>query len=238
MTKKDWATRGIEPVKGASRVTAFQMLLWSRLEEWSSGWSGCLDYIDRLHEPKVTPRPPFDYLASLAKEFLITRVLTIPYNQIEEIDDSDPSSLDALMFDPDGVLAREYFVMANLLKIFHRHMDVLPRSLQQMKAKWEQIYPGVDSDLTHRFAEDTQLTLLKNWTRLTDHVDELHRKLVERVEKRSAELLNLRDSVSSHRSMGRPIRGGTCDVAYMLQLMIARGFTGAGSDGVHVIVRQ
>jgi hypothetical protein len=100
------------------------------------------------------------------------------------------------MFDPRGWLAKEYFVAAHLLKIFRRHIDVLPRSLEQMRSKWERIYPGVDSDLLQRFDIPTQLALLKNWSRLADHLDALHGKLVHRIEKTSGELLNLRNSVS------------------------------------------
>lgn len=98
------------------------------------------------------------------------------------------------MFDPR--LAEEYFVAAHLLKIFRRQTDVLPRSLEQLRSKWERIYPGVDSDLLQRFDEPTQLELLRNWSRLVDHANSLHGKLSHRIEKTSSELLNLRDSVS------------------------------------------
>jgi hypothetical protein len=100
------------------------------------------------------------------------------------------------MFDPRGWLAKEYFVTAHLLKIFRQHIDVLPRSLQQMRSKWEMTYPGVDSDLLQRFDNPTQLALLKNWSRLIDHADALHGKLAHRIEKTSGELLNLKNSVS------------------------------------------
>lgn len=107
------------------------------------------------------------------------------------------------MFDPQ--LAEEYFVAAHLLKIFRRQIDVLPRSLEQVRSKWERIYPGVDSDLLQRFDEPTQLTLLRNWSRLVDHANALHGKLSHRIEKTSSELLNLRDSVSIIDSFGQHI---------------------------------
>ncbi len=100
------------------------------------------------------------------------------------------------MFDPRGWLAKEYFVTAHLLKSFRQHIDVLPRSLQQMWATWERIYPGVDSDLSQRFNDLTQLGLLENWSRLVDYAHALHGKLAHRIEKTSGELLNLRNSVS------------------------------------------
>jgi hypothetical protein len=111
------------------------------------------------------------------------------------------------MLDPRGWLRDEYFVAAYLLKIFRRHIDVLPRSLKEMRSKWERIYPGVDSDLTQRFDEPTQLTLLRNWSRLIDHAEALHGKLANRIEKRSAELLSLRDSVSITEPWRRTPRG-------------------------------
>jgi hypothetical protein len=100
------------------------------------------------------------------------------------------------MFDPSGLLAKEYFVAAHLLKSFRRHIDVLPRSLEQMRSKWERTYPGVDSDLLQRFDHPTQLTLLKNWARLLDHAEALHGKLVHRIEKTSSELLSRRNNLS------------------------------------------
>jgi len=72
----------------------------------------------------------------------------------------------------------------------------MARSLEQMRVKWDRTYPGVDSDILQRFDNPTQLVLLKNWSRLIDHADDLHGKLVHRIEKTSAELLNLRNSVS------------------------------------------
>lgn len=167
MTKKLWSERGMEPVKGSSGITAFQMLLWGGVDEWSRGWGSCLDHVDRLYEV-----------------------------QVKDIDDSNPEKLHDLMFDPQGWLAKEYFVAAHLLHIFRQHIDVLPRSLAQMRAKWETIYPGVDADLLQRFDNPTQLRLLKNWSRLIDHADALHGKLVHRIEKTSAGLLNRRNSVS------------------------------------------
>lgn len=100
------------------------------------------------------------------------------------------------MFDPCGQLAKGFFITAHLVKIFRRHIDALPRSMQQMGAKWEQTYPGVDSDLTQRFDEPIQLALLNNWDKLLDHADALHGKLAHRMEKMSSELLSRRDSVS------------------------------------------
>jgi hypothetical protein len=43
MTRKDWATRGMEPVTGASGITAFQMLLWTGVDDWSEGWNRCFN---------------------------------------------------------------------------------------------------------------------------------------------------------------------------------------------------
>jgi len=53
MTKQDRSGRGIEPVKDASGITAFQTLLWGGVDEWSEGWNACLDYVDRLYEVQV-----------------------------------------------------------------------------------------------------------------------------------------------------------------------------------------
>jgi len=122
------------------------------------------------------------------------------------------------MFDPHGRLAKEYFVAAHLFKIFRRHIDVLPRSLGQMRSKWERIYPGADSDLRERFDNPSQLALLKNWSRLIDHADALREKLAHRIEKTSGEFLNLRNSVSTTYPIGRH------NILLTLsQLMIARG---------------
>ena len=186
MTKKDWAMCGMESVRGAAGVTAFQMLLWGGVDEWSEHWNGCLNYIDRLYQVKVV-------LPSISPTHGIQRTNC---NQVEDIDDSNPEKLHNLMFDPQGSLAKEYFVTAHLLKVFRQHIDVLPRTLQQMGRKWERTYPGMESDLAQRFGEVYQETLLNNWTRLIDHAKELHGKLADRIEKRSAELLRLRDSVS------------------------------------------
>ena len=45
MKKKHWMTRGMKPTTGSAGITAFQMLLWSGLDEWSGGWNRCLDYL-------------------------------------------------------------------------------------------------------------------------------------------------------------------------------------------------
>jgi hypothetical protein len=125
-------------------------------------------------------------------------MLTIRCDQIEDIDSSDQEKLHNLMFDPFGQLAKEYFVAAHLLKIFRRHIDVLPRSLEQMSSKWKTTYPGlpVDSDLLQRFDNATQSVILRNWSRLMDHAQALHEKLAQRIEKTSGEFMNLRNSVS------------------------------------------
>ncbi|KAK3297097.1 uncharacterized protein B0H64DRAFT_391334 [Chaetomium fimeti] len=166
MTKKEWLVRDMEPAKGHGGVKGFQMLLWGGVEDWSRGWNACLDYVDRLHQV-----------------------------QVSDIDNSDPYRLHYLMFDLRGGLAKEYFVTANLLKMFRQHIDVLPRSLKQMRSKWEMTYPGVDSDLLQRFDNHTQLALLRNWSRLIEHADALHGKLADRIEKRSGELLSLRNNL-------------------------------------------
>ncbi len=131
------------------------------------------------------------------------------------------------MFDPRGRLAKEYFVTAHLLKTFRQQVDILPRSLRKMRAKWEGIYPGVDSDLSQRFDDPTQLALLENWSRVIDHADALHETLAHRIEKTSDELLNLRNSVSitnpssQHSTERRRMR--IRRLLTILQLMIARG---------------
>ncbi|KAK3897505.1 hypothetical protein C8A05DRAFT_19751 [Staphylotrichum tortipilum] len=167
MRRKAWEQTGLQPARGASGVTAFQMLLWGGVDMWSESWGLCLDYIDRLHQV-----------------------------QVEDIDGSRPEKLCDLMFDPQGWLAKEYFVTAHLLKNFRRHIDVSPRSLQQMRRTWEMAYPSLESDLTQRFDGPTQLTLLENWTRLLNHAKAQQGKLVDRIEKMSADLLSRRDSVS------------------------------------------
>lgn len=101
------------------------------------------------------------------------------------------------MFDPCGWLSKEYFVAAHLLKVFGRHIDTLPRSLEQMRSKWERTHPGVDSDLLQRFNNRTQLARLRNWSRLVGHADMLHKRLVHRIEKTAAEFLNRRNNVSA-----------------------------------------
>jgi hypothetical protein len=53
MTKKDWVTREMESAADSSGITAFQMLLWTGVDDWSHGWNACLDYIDRLHQVQV-----------------------------------------------------------------------------------------------------------------------------------------------------------------------------------------
>lgn len=57
MKRKDWITREMKPVRGSSGITAFQMLLWSGVEDWSASWNGCLDSIDMLHHVPVTMSP-------------------------------------------------------------------------------------------------------------------------------------------------------------------------------------
>ncbi|KAK4110285.1 hypothetical protein N656DRAFT_791207 [Canariomyces notabilis] len=169
LTKKEWFERGLEPASayGAWGITAFQMLLWGGVEEWSRGWNACLDYVERLYEV-----------------------------QVGDIDGSDPKKLHDLTFDPFGGLAKEYFVAAHLLKIFRRHIDVLPRSLEQMRSKWQTTHPGVESDLLQRFDNATQLMILRNWSQLMNHAHALHGKLAQRIEKTSGEFMNLRNSVS------------------------------------------
>ena len=56
MRRKDCGM--MEPVRGSSGVTAFQMLLWGGVDQWSESWNACLDYIDRLHQVQVTAPPP------------------------------------------------------------------------------------------------------------------------------------------------------------------------------------
>ena len=132
------------------------------------------------------------------------------------------------MFDPRGWLAKEYFVAAHLLKIFRRHIDVLLRSLKQMRSKWEAIYPGVDWDpRVERFDNFTQLALLKNWSRLMDHAGALHGKLAHRIEKTSSELLSLRNSVSItdpvNESYSETMQEWHTILLTISQLMIAKG---------------
>lgn len=71
MTKKVWSESPIEPVKGASGITAFQMLLWGGVNEWSSGWNACFDYIDRLYEVQVVFCP-------ISQRNILCKALTIP----------------------------------------------------------------------------------------------------------------------------------------------------------------
>lgn len=113
------------------------------------------------------------------------------------------------MLDGNNELAQEYFVTASLLNIFRLEIDVLPRSFQQMRSKWDSTYPGVEADLTQRFDASAQLALLENWSRLIDHAGELHGKLAQRIEKRAAELLKLRDSVSTAVPPDAMTGGGT-----------------------------
>jgi hypothetical protein len=134
------------------------------------------------------------------------------------------------MFDPRGWLAKEYFVAAHLLKVFGRHIDVLPRSLEQMRSKWEGTYPGVDADpLRVRFNHRTELALLRNWLRLMAHAYTLHGKLVHRIEKMSAEFLSRRNNVSitdpvdRHTTTDSEVEKGHAMLLTISQLMIARG---------------
>ncbi|POR31170.1 Uncharacterized protein TPAR_08632 [Tolypocladium paradoxum] len=172
-TMNDWRQRGLESPNGASGVALFQMLLWSGLDEWSLSWNVCLDYIDKLHEVKA---------ANADKQ-----------EQVEDLDNKSPK-LSTLMFDPSGRLAKEYFVTSHLLKIFRKHVDVLPRSLRGLRTEWERTYPAMNSDLLERFDERTQGKLLKNWNTLITHADELHSELIGRIEKKTGELMSLRDS--------------------------------------------
>ncbi len=188
MRRKDCGK--LEPVRGCSGVTGFQILLWGGVDQWSECWNRCLDYVERLHQVQVT----FSSIIS-QQDIHTAHTANDAFYQVEDIDGSRPEKLRDLMFDPNGWLAKEYFVTAHLLKNFRRHIDVLPRSLRQMRWRWETTYPGVDSDLTQRFDNPTQLALLRNWALLIDHAEASHGKLVDKVEKMSADLLSRRDSV-------------------------------------------
>lgn len=54
MTNKEWKLRELAVVQGASGITAFQMLLWAGVDEWSRGWNACLEYLDKIHKLQVT----------------------------------------------------------------------------------------------------------------------------------------------------------------------------------------
>jgi hypothetical protein len=53
MTKEHWSECRMEPAENSSGITAFQMLLWGGVDEWSRGWNACLDYVGRLYEVQV-----------------------------------------------------------------------------------------------------------------------------------------------------------------------------------------
>ncbi|KAK3900507.1 hypothetical protein C8A05DRAFT_45657 [Staphylotrichum tortipilum] len=144
MQTKDWGPTGLQTTRGSSGVTDFQKLLWSGVDMWSEHWNICLDYIDTLHQVKI-----------------------------EDLDGSRQETLHDLLFDPQGWLAKEYFVTAHRVKNFCQHIDIPLRSLQQMRR------------ISH-----------SNWSRLLDHAEALHGKLVDKIEM-SADLLNRRDSVST-----------------------------------------
>lgn len=55
ITPKTWAQRGLASVPEAEGVVFFQMLIWSATDDWGKSWASCLDYIDSLHEPEVSP---------------------------------------------------------------------------------------------------------------------------------------------------------------------------------------
>ena len=99
----------------------------------------------------------------------------------------------------DEKLAKAYFMTAQLLNIFSKHIDVLPESLHGMRQEWERTYPAIDSDLLERFDEETQAALLKNWDMVLRHAKELHSELMARIEKKIQDLGRLRDSVSFSR---------------------------------------
>ncbi|KAJ6443558.1 hypothetical protein O9K51_04737 [Purpureocillium lavendulum] len=103
--------------------------------------------------------------------------------------------LEALMTDPDGRLAKKYFLAASLIKIFAKHIDSLPRLLRDMVKTWQRTYPGMNADLLTRFDEATQMKLLDNWHTVIAHAECKRKQLTDRIEKRAAELLRLRDSL-------------------------------------------
>ncbi|KND93768.1 hypothetical protein TOPH_01947 [Tolypocladium ophioglossoides CBS 100239] len=105
--------------------------------------------------------------------------------KIEDLDDAN-SKLSTLKF--DGKFAKVCSMTAQLLKIFRKHIDVLPQSLDGMRNEWERTYPAIDADLLERFDEETQATLLRNWDTLIMRVNELHSNLVKRIEKKAADL--------------------------------------------------
>jgi len=79
MMKQDWLERGMEPAKGSSGITAFQMLLWGGVDDWSRGWNACLDYVDRLYELQVV-------LSPISHRTFLRKPLTIRCYQVEDID--------------------------------------------------------------------------------------------------------------------------------------------------------
>lgn len=99
------------------------------------------------------------------------------------------------MWDSSRELAYDYFLTAHLLKVFRKHIDAMPESLRHAQKTWEITYPGRNSDLQGRFDESTQTKLLDNWASVIAHAEEMHAKLITRIEKRTKELLRLRDSV-------------------------------------------
>lgn len=103
------------------------------------------------------------------------------------------------MSDDSGALSKAYFVTGHILRVFRKHIDVFRAEVQRIKGEWERAYPAVnlpDGDGGERIKLVDRKTLLKNWSKVSDHVDEMHQKLVARIENRIIELQGLRNTVS------------------------------------------
>lgn len=106
-------------------------------------------------------------------------------------------SLDTPLFDTSLERCKTYSTLLQLLRVFRKHISVVPASVQSMQGQWAKTYQGRYSDRLERFDPGTQEALLDNWEKVAIHLDKIHDRLLQRIQGLEEEVKSLRDGVST-----------------------------------------